>query len=108
MYQFLKKGKSGCAHISAAGHKNAMNKITLKIDGMACSMCEAHINDVIRKVVPDAKKVESSHTKGESTFLTDTAVDFAWLKKNIHDTGYTLVSFDSQPYVKKGFFGFGK
>jgi len=71
-------------------------------------MCEAHINDVIRKVVTDAKKVESSHTKGESSFLTGQPVDFAYLKKTIKDTGYTLLSFETQPYVKKGLFGFGR
>ena len=38
-----------------------MIKTTLKIEGMMCSMCEAHINDVIRKAVPGAKKVSSSH-----------------------------------------------
>ena len=42
-----------------------MTKTTLKIDGMMCGMCEAHVNDAIRKAVPDATKVKSSHTKGE-------------------------------------------
>ena len=37
-----------------------MYKTTLKIDGMMCSMCEAHINDVIRKNMKEAKKVSSS------------------------------------------------
>ena len=41
-----------------------MIKTTLKIEGMMCSMCEAHINDVIRKAVPGAKKVSSSHGCG--------------------------------------------
>ena len=40
-----------------------MYKTTLKIDGMMCSMCEAHINDVIRKNMKEAKKVSSSHSK---------------------------------------------
>ena len=40
-----------------------MIKTTLKIDGMMCGMCESHINDVIRRVVPDAQKVKSSHTE---------------------------------------------
>ena len=40
-----------------------MVKITLEVEGMACGMCEAHVNDVIRKVFP-VKKVTSSHTKG--------------------------------------------
>ena len=51
-----------------------MNKITLKIDGMMCGMCEAHINDTIRKVYPKAKKVASSHSKGETTFLLVTSL----------------------------------
>ena len=40
-----------------------MIKTTLKIDGMACSMCESHVNDAVRNAVP-VKKVTSSHTKG--------------------------------------------
>ena len=39
----------------------SMFKTTLKIDGMMCAMCEAHIADVIRKKLPDAKKVSASH-----------------------------------------------
>ena len=42
-----------------------MIKTTLKIDGMACSMCEAHINDCIRKNFK-IKKVSSLHKKGET------------------------------------------
>ena len=29
-----------------------MTKTTLKIDGMMCGMCEAHVNDAIRGCVP--------------------------------------------------------
>ena len=32
---------------------------TLKIEGMMCSMCEAHICEAIRKAVPEAKKVKA-------------------------------------------------
>ena len=48
-----------------------MYKTTLKIDGMMCGMCEAHIADVIRKTIPDAKKVAASHAKGQATFLSE-------------------------------------
>lgn len=27
-----------------------MLKIVMKIDGMACGMCEAHVNDALRRV----------------------------------------------------------
>ena len=82
-----------------------MIKTTLKIDGMMCSMCEAHINEVIRKAVPGAKKVSASHTKGEASFLTETAVDESVLKNAISATGYTCPSVSSEPYEKKGLFG---
>ena len=81
-----------------------MIKTILKIDGMVCSMCEAHINDVIRKTVPGAKKVSSSHAKGEASFLTEEAVDESSLKAAIAATGYTCLSVAAEPYEKKGRF----
>lgn len=82
-----------------------MLKTTLKIDGMMCSMCQAHINDVIRKTVPGAKKVTSSHTKGEASFLTEEAVDEARLKEAVAATGYECLAVTTEPYEKKGWFG---
>ena len=81
-----------------------MIKTTLKIEGMMCSMCEAHIYDVIRKAVPGAKKVASSHTKGEASFLSEEAVDEKLLKNAVAATGYTCTSIVSEPYVKKRWF----
>lgn len=81
-----------------------MIKTTLKIDGMMCSMCESHINNVIRKAVPGAKKVTASHTKGEASFLSEEAVDEKLLKDAIAATGYTCRSVESAPYEKKGLF----
>ncbi len=69
-----------------------MFKTILKIDGMRCSMCETHINDVIRKTVPDAKKVKSSHKKGESVFVSEQEPDKSKLEEAIAATGYTLES----------------
>ena len=82
-----------------------MIRTILKIDGMMCSMCEAHINDVIRKTVPGAKKVTASHTKGEASFLTEEAVDENSLKEAINATGYTCTAVTTEPYEKKGLFG---
>ncbi len=81
-----------------------MIKTTLKIDGMMCSMCEAHINDVIRRAVPGAKKVSASHTRGEASFLSEDAANEARLKEAIAATGYTCLSVESEPYEKKGWF----
>ena len=42
-----------------------MVKTTLKIDGMMCSMCEAHMNDLVRQNC-SVKKVTSSAKNGET------------------------------------------
>ena len=82
-----------------------MIKTTLKIDGMMCGMCEAHVSDAIRKAVPSAKKVTASKSKKEASFLTEESVDAALLKSAIDATGYTCLSVDSAPYEKRGLFG---
>ena len=41
-----------------------MIKTTLKIDGMMCGMCEAHVCDAIRRAIPAAKKVSAARRKG--------------------------------------------
>ncbi|MDY2712429.1 MAG: heavy metal-associated domain-containing protein [Candidatus Faecivivens sp.] len=81
-----------------------MKKITLKIDGMMCGMCESHINDAVRRAFPDVKKVTSSHTKGETVILTDGVVDEEKLSTAIEETGYRLLDVKEEPYQKEGFF----
>lgn len=80
-----------------------MYQISMKIEGMACSMCEAHVNDAIRKVVPQAKKVKSSHKTGESSFVVETKPDMGALEKVIESTGYQVLSVSAAPYEKKRF-----
>ncbi len=82
-----------------------MIKTTVKIDGMMCGMCEAHISDTIRKAFPDAKKVSASRKTGEATFLTENNVDAQTLEAAIENTGYQFISCSSEPYKKHGLFG---
>lgn len=82
-----------------------MVKITLKIDGMQCGMCESHVNDVVRKVA-DVKKVTSSHSKGETVIICDEVIDEKLLSDAIAEQGYKVLSCSSQPYEKRGLFGF--
>ncbi len=79
-----------------------MKKYILKIDGMMCGHCEAHINDAVRNNFT-VKKVESSHTKKQCVIIAD-ELDEDKLKKVVEQTGYTLLSINSEPYEKKGFF----
>ena len=71
---------------------------------MMCGMCEAHMNDVVRKI----KKVTSSAKDGETVVISENELDIPWLKKEIKAIGYELVSYESKPYEKKGLFGFLK
>ena len=78
-----------------------MNKYVLSIDGMMCGMCEAHINDVIRKSVPEAKKVNSSYKKNESSFIVEGSVDIDKLKEDIRNIGYEIKDYTVEEYKKK-------
>ena len=84
-----------------------MTKYTLSVDGMQCGMCEAHVNDAVRKAFP-VKKVTSSHSKGETVVIAEGAIDEQTLTDVINKTGYTVQSVTSEPYVKKGFHLFGR
>ncbi len=84
--------------------KSQMIRTTLKIDGMMCGMCEAHINDAVRRSCT-VKKVSSSHRKGECVILSEEPLDQAKLTGAIKSTGYELVSVNEEPYEKKGLFG---
>ncbi len=64
-----------------------MYKTTLKIDGMMCGMCEAHINDAVRKGF-DVKKVTSSHKKGITEIISENQPDEQKLRGIISQTGY--------------------
>ena len=84
-----------------------MIQTTLGIDGMICSMCEAHINDVIRREFA-VKKVSSSHTKKQTVILSEAPLDEDKLRDAIGQTGYTVLSVAAAPYEKKGFSIFRK
>lgn len=84
-----------------------MYKITLGIEGMACGMCESHVNDAVRKAFA-VKKVASSHVKKRTEILSDQPIDEAALRAAIGQTGYGVTSYTCEPYEKKGLFSFLK
>ena len=84
-----------------------MIQTTVKVSGMACSMCEAHINDAIRGAFP-VEKVTSSHSKGETVILSQAPLDETTLRAAIDATGYTAGDISTAAYEKKGLFSFFK
>lgn len=78
-----------------------MVKVTMKIDGMMCGMCEAHVNDAVRGAAA-VKKVSSSHSKGETVVISDNAPDEESVRAAIEKTGYKVLDYKCEPYEKKG------
>ena len=81
-----------------------MLQYTIAVEGMACSMCEAHVNDAVRKAFP-IKKVTSSHSKGQTVILTEEDIPEAALRAAIEPTGYKVLGYKEELYQKKGLFG---
>ena len=67
-----------------------MIKTVLKVNGMMCGMCEAHMNDLVRKNF-QVKKVTSSVKDGETVVISEENLDIPFLKKDIKEIGYELV-----------------
>lgn len=78
-----------------------MVKTVLKIDGMACGMCEAHVNETVRSFCR-VKKVTSSYKTGECTVLSEEPLDTEGLRSAVSDTGYRItgVSVSDAPDSK--------
>ncbi|MBQ9886616.1 MAG: heavy-metal-associated domain-containing protein [Lachnospiraceae bacterium] len=84
-----------------------MVKMILSVDGMMCGMCEAHINDVVRRTF-NVRSVTSSHKTGETVIITDEKLNESKLKAVIGETGYRVLNVRTEQYVKKSLFSFFK
>ena len=77
-----------------------MVRILLTIDGMACSMCESHMNNCIRKNF-NIDKVTSSHRKGTCEIIAENSITEAALRAAIEPTGYKITGYSCESYEKK-------
>ncbi|MDE6665034.1 MAG: cation transporter [Ruminococcus sp.] len=77
-----------------------MIKTIVKIDGMMCGMCEKHINNAVSRAFV-TENITSSHKKGETEIISETAPDETKLREAVEKEGYKVVSVTSEPYEKK-------
>ena len=84
-----------------------MIKTIAAVEGMACGMCEAHVNEAVRNHFK-VKKVESSHTAKTTEILSEEALDEAALRKVIEDAGYQVKGIQTETVEKKKFSLFGR
>ncbi len=82
-----------------------MVKTVLSMEGLVCDMCDAHMNDAIRQAF-QVKKVTTSHSKGETVIISENEISRGDLEKAVSETGYRILSVKTEPYEKKGLFGF--
>ena len=64
-------------------------KTVLEITDMECSMCEARINEALRKAL-DVRSVRSSSRKHETVIWSDRPLPEDRIRETIKETGYTL------------------
>ncbi len=79
-----------------------MIQTTLGIEGMACGMCEAHVNDAIRRSF-NVKSAKSSRRKKTCVVVSDQPLDHDRVTSVIDELGYKLTSVTEEPY-KRGLF----
>lgn len=79
---------------------------TVRIDGMACGMCEAHVCDALRTILP-GYRISASHGRGTATLIGDAAPDENTVRTALDGTGYRVLGIESAPHRRRGLFGFG-
>ena len=84
-----------------------MVKTTIKINGIMCENCVAHINETIKNEF-DINKVTTSKENGTSEVISDNELSKEKLREVISREGYEVTEVTSEPYEKKRLFGFGK
>ena len=67
-----------------------------KVGGMMCGMCETHVQEAIRKTLPESSKVKADRKKGILEFCTPTAVAEEAVKKAIESIGYEYGGMESE------------
>ncbi len=83
-----------------------MYRSILSIDGMACSMCEAHVCDALRQKLP-LQKISASYRKGTAEIISDEPPQEEAIRQALEPTGYRLLGIETEAYEKKHF-RFGK
>lgn len=78
-----------------------MLKITVRIEGMMCGMCEAHTNDAIREAF-GVSKVISSHEDKQTIIITKEDIEDSKIKAVVEGIGYEVLSIKREDYEKKG------
>jgi copper chaperone len=78
-------------------------KTIIGVGGMSCQMCEAHINESVRSVVPDAKTIRANRKTRQVVIVSEGVIDKAALQQAIVSQGYDFLSYEYGPYESESF-----
>ncbi len=81
-----------------------MIRTIVGVDGMMCGMCEAHVNDAVRRAF-EVHSVKSSRRKKTCVIVSENELDQERLKKAIGEFGYDVTEIRVEPYERRGLFG---
>ena len=76
-----------------------MIELTLKVDGMMCGACEAHVADAVRKAA-NVKSVKASHASGRVDVVLEQEADAEKIVGAIEAEGYAVLEKSARPYQK--------
>ena len=76
-----------------------MNKYIVEVNGMKCGMCEAHVNDAVRKAFK-VKKVNSSKDKWKTEIIAENDITLDDIKNVIQAEGYKVGEIKKEEAVK--------
>lgn len=74
-------------------------KQLIKIEGMMCAHCEAHVTKAL-EALNGVKKVKASAAKKEAVITVDAAIADAVLTETVSEAGYQVTGIE----MKKGLF----
>ena len=80
-----------------------MIKTIIGVGGMSCQMCEAHINESVRSVVPDAKTIRANRKTRQVVIVSEGVIDKVTLRQAIVSQGYDFLSYEYGPYESESF-----
>ncbi|MBQ6425579.1 MAG: heavy-metal-associated domain-containing protein [Clostridia bacterium] len=83
-----------------------MKEYIFTVKGMACEMCENHINDAVRRTA-DVKSVKSNRNRNETVVVAE-GLNTALVSETIRNLGYDVDGISEKPYQKRSLFGFRK
>ena len=77
----------------------------LRVDGMMCGACEAHVANAVRNAAK-VKSVKASHTKGKVEIVLEDCAEIDKIIAAIKGEGYEVLEQEELPYEKQS--GFAK